>query len=69
VGAQGKCRLRVKIQQLGTLAGKEVNEVHYFYRPKLLKEQPSISPEHYAAITKQAQTKAGKSEDQDNIPF
>ena len=34
VGARGKCRLKVEIAQMGALAGKEVNKVHSFHRPK-----------------------------------
>jgi hypothetical protein len=34
VGARGKCRLKVEIAQMGALAGKEVNKVAWFHRPK-----------------------------------
>jgi hypothetical protein len=34
VGAKGKCRLKVEIAAQGSLAGKEVNKVAWFHRPK-----------------------------------
>ena len=34
MGARGKCRLKVEIAQMGALAGKEVNKVAWFHRPK-----------------------------------
>ena len=34
VGARGKCKLKVEIAQQGALAGKEVNKIDRFYRPK-----------------------------------
>jgi hypothetical protein len=34
VGAKGKCRIKVEIAKMGTLAGKEVNKVAWFMRPK-----------------------------------
>jgi hypothetical protein len=34
VGAKGKCRLKVEIAAQGSLAGKEVNKVGWFHRPK-----------------------------------
>jgi hypothetical protein len=33
-GAKGKCRLKVEIAAQGALAGKEVNKVAFFHRPK-----------------------------------
>ena len=34
IGAKGKCRLKVEIAAQGSLAGKEVNKVAWFHRPK-----------------------------------
>jgi hypothetical protein len=34
VGARGRCRLKVEIAQAGALAGKDVNKVSFFLRPK-----------------------------------
>ena len=46
VGARGKCRLKVEVAQVGALAGKEVNKVAFFHRPKQLVEQqlPKVGP-------------------------
>jgi hypothetical protein len=43
VGARGKCRLKIETASVGTLAGKEVNRVHYYYRPKEI-AQPKAGP-------------------------
>lgn len=43
VGARGKCRLKLEIAQQGTLAGKEVNKVDYFYTVKELASQPATA--------------------------
>jgi hypothetical protein len=71
VGAKGKCRLKVELAQQGALAGKEVNKVHYFYRPKEVgpttQQAPqTISQEEY----KKAQVAAPADDlEPDDIPF
>ena len=80
VGARGKCRLKVEIAKMGTLAGKEVNKVHYFHRPKQVgpsTEPPrqSFTPEEYKksqeAIAKTVAGPVGSDLDvePDDIPF
>lgn len=81
VGARGRLRLKVEIAQMGTLAGKEVNKVHYFYRPKELEQQvPQTYPEaeiKKAAKDVQAAAQSGAIdpetqrpyEEPDDIPF
>src|SRR4029077_5668539 len=79
VGAKGKCRLKVEIAAQGSLAGKEVNKVAFFHRPKQV--GASVEPlkqsfteseikESQAAIAK---TLADKDPDldvePDDIPF
>lgn len=47
VGARGKCRLKTEIAQQGTLAGKEVNAVHWLHRPHELAsgtQLPRVGP-------------------------
>lgn len=72
IGARGRCRLKVEIAQMGALAGKEVNRVHYFYRPKELSEQaPQIYSEaevKKASKSAQAAAQPGDTEP-DDIPF
>jgi hypothetical protein len=79
-GARGRCRLKVEIAALGALAGKEVNAVDRFYRPKELNpaaEGPrqSYSKEEVAAGQEKAERRSGKPRDPDldaapdDIPF
>ena len=43
IGARGKCRLKTEVAQMGSMAGKEVNRVAYYYRPKEV--GPTAAPE------------------------
>jgi len=75
VGAKGKCRIKVEIAKIGTLAGKEVNKVAWFMRPKQVgptAEQPpsSYSPAEVNQAAKAAQAAAGGDDvEPDDIPF
>jgi hypothetical protein len=77
VGAKGTVHLRVKIAEMGALAGKEVNEVHYFYRPKEVgprtaaEARTSFSRAEMEQIRKEAVKGAGgpTQEEPDDIPF
>ena len=74
-GAKGKCRLTIEIAQQGTLAGKEVNKVHYFYTPKA-SQAPSaksfprdeFEKAHKKQLTKAGNTVAAEPEP-DDIPY
>lgn len=75
IGARGRCRLKVEIAQMGALAGKEVNRVAYWYRPKELGPTAEQAPQTYtesevkkAAKTVQAKAQPGDTEP-DDIPF
>jgi hypothetical protein len=79
-GARGRCRLKVEIAALGALAGKEVNAVDRFYRPKEVgpaAEGPrqNFSKQEVAAGQGQAERRAGKPRDPEldaapeDIPF
>jgi len=75
VGAKGKCRLKVEIAAQGSLAGKEVNKVAWFHRPKQVgpsTEQPptSYSKPEVEKAAKAAQAAAGGDDmEPDDIPF
>ena len=74
VGAKGKCRLKVEIAQMGALAGKEVNKVHYFYRPKEVgptaaKGKTYSQSEFNKARHKQQEASGSDEPDQDQIPY
>jgi hypothetical protein len=79
VGAKGKCRLKVEIASQGALAGKEVNKVAWFHRPKQVgptAEQPPQSftkaeiKESQAAIAKTIGAKDPDLDvEPDDIPF
>jgi len=75
VGAKGKCRLKVEIAAQGSLAGKEVNKVAWFHRPKQVgpgAEQPpsSYSPAEVNQAAKAAQAATGGDDlEPDDIPF
>jgi hypothetical protein len=74
-GARGKCRLKVEIAQMGTLAGKEVNRVAYYYRPKQIGPAAEVSRQSYssqevAKANKAAQEAIGGDDiAPDDIPF
>jgi hypothetical protein len=77
-GARGRCRLKVEIAQMGALAGKEVNRVAYYYRPKQVgpsiePTKQSYSPEEVKKATQDARRRAGGPSDDDmepsDIPF
>jgi hypothetical protein len=80
VGAKGKCRLKVEIAAQGSLAGKEVNKVAWFHRPRQVgptAEQPPrqsfTEAEIKASQAAISKTLAGKDPDldvaPDDIPF
>src|SRR4029077_3808175 len=79
VSAKGKCRLKVEIAAQGSLAGKEVNKVAFFHRPKQVgpaTEQPRQSFTQSEIKASQAaigRTLTGKDPDldvePDDIPF
>ena len=79
VGAKGKCRLKVEIAKMGTLAGKEVNKVGFFHRPKQVgpsaeaPRQSFTESEIRASQAAIGKTLAGKDPDldvePDDIPF
>jgi len=61
VGASGRCRLKVEIAQQGALAGKEINKVQFFHRPK------QIDTKATQATVRPAPKQV--SNDPDDIPF
>jgi hypothetical protein len=75
VGAKGKCRLKVVIAEQGNLAGKEVNKVAWYYRPKEVGPTAQQAPQTYSEpearkAAKAAQAAAGSSDiEPDDIPF
>jgi hypothetical protein len=80
VGAKGKCRLKVEVAQQGSLAGKEVSKVHYFYIPKQVGPTAAQAPQTYSneefnkAAKQQAARSAGPAAsdlavEPDDIPF
>jgi hypothetical protein len=73
VGAKGKCRLTTEVAQLGALAGKEVNKVHYFYTPKAAgkpqeEKQTIFSQSEFQKARQQQRTSAGEPEPSE-IPY
>src|SRR5215510_5204588 len=44
VGAKGRVRLKIEIAKEGTLAGKEVNKVAFFHKPKEIKQPSAAGP-------------------------
>jgi hypothetical protein len=75
VGAKGKCRLKVEIAAQGSLAGKEVNKVAWFHRPKQVgpsteQPPPSYSKPEVEKAAKATQVAAGGDDvEPDDIPF
>jgi hypothetical protein len=72
IGAKGKCRLKVEIAAQGSLAGKEVNKVAWFHRPKQVGPTAEQPPSSYspAEVNKAAQAAAGGDDlEPDDIPF
>jgi hypothetical protein len=75
VGAKGKCRLKVEIAQQGSLAGKEVNKVAWFHRPKQIGPAAAQAPQNYSKpevekAASAAQAAAAPSDvEPDDIPF
>jgi len=72
VGAKGKVRLKVEIAEQGTLAGKEVNKVAFFHRPKEIgpatKTQASVQ-QHEQAQQEVKAAAGGTEFEPDDIPF
>ena len=71
VGARGKCRLKVELAQQGTLAGKEVNKVHYYHKPKEVgpTAPKTYSKEEAESAQGQAVKNAGGDDEPIEIPF
>jgi hypothetical protein len=75
VGAKGKCRLKVEIANQGSLAGKEVNKVAWFMRPKQVGPSAESTKQSYSQaevnkVAKAAQAAAGGDDmEPDDIPF
>jgi hypothetical protein len=80
VGARGRCRLKVKIAEKGNLAGKEVNELHYFHRPKEAgagtgSEQPGAVQDYSKSDLERARKEAAAASNRslepepDDIPY
>jgi hypothetical protein len=75
VGSKGKCRLKTEKSEMGALAGKLVNKVHYFYAPRQV--GPVQSPQSYTpaevanAAADQRRRSAGGQDDVEpqDIPF
>jgi hypothetical protein len=73
VGARGRCRLTTEVAQQGNLAGKEVNKVHYWIRPKEvgpITEKPprSFTKEEVESQRKATAKKAERDPDLDDAP-
>lgn len=75
-GAKGRCRLTTEVAQMGSMAGKEVNKVHYFYTPKAAgngkpqEEKQSYSQSEFQKARQQQRTSAGAAEPEpDQIPY
>lgn len=76
VGAKGRCRLKIEIAQMGALAGKEINRVDRFYRPKQVgpgAEQPprtSYNPDEVAKAQAEQRRRSGDDDmAPDDLPF
>jgi len=73
VGARGKCRIKVEIAQQGALAGREVNKVAFFHRPKQVgpAAEQEVSKDEFARARKEAAQRAGAPNDlePEDIPF
>ena len=77
VGARGKCRLKVEVAEKGKLAGKEVNRIGWYYRPREI--GPTAPPEasqtntreQVEAIKKETLRRArgGPEDEPSDIPF
>jgi|SRR5215469_3949535 len=72
-GARGKCRIKVEIAQQGALAGREVNKVAFFHRPRQVGPQAEqeVSKDEFARARKEAAQRAGAPSDLEpnDIPF
>jgi hypothetical protein len=74
-GAKGKCHLKVVIAEKGTLAGKEVNKVGWYFIPKQVGPAAAQAPQSYSneefnKAAKQTQAAAaGGDIEPDDIPF
>jgi hypothetical protein len=79
-GAKGKCHLKVVIAEKGTLAGKEVNKVGWYFIPKQVGPAATQEPQSYSneefnkAAKQQVARSAGPAAsdlavEPDDIPF
>lgn len=78
IGARGRCRLVQEESQQGKLAGKMVNKVAWFYRPREVgpttEEQPRSFTKEEVEASRKATTKAAERDPDldvapDDIPF
>jgi hypothetical protein len=74
VGAKAKCKIKIEIAQQGKLAGKPVNKVAYFYRPREIGPTAQQEPQTYSEAevkkaAKEQAKKAGFEEEPEDIPF
>lgn len=74
--AHGRCRLKVEVAQQGSMAGKEVNRVQFYYRPREVgpstqAPRTSYHPDEFVKAREEARTRAGApGEDEvQDIPF
>jgi hypothetical protein len=67
IGAKGRCRLKIEVAQQGKLAGKEVNRVAFFHRPRELSPETYDPHEFEQKMRESAQ--GGSGEEPDDIPF
>jgi hypothetical protein len=72
-GAKGKCRLKVETAQQGAMAGKEVNKVAFFHKPKQVGPgaEQSVSTDEFTKARAQSAVRAGATQElePDDIPF
>lgn len=77
VGAYGRCKLKIEIAKMGSLAGKEVNKVGWFHAPEQVgpnaEQAPrqSYSQEEYNQARRQQEAKTAGPDDLEptDIPF
>lgn len=74
-GAHGKCRLKLEVAQMGSMAGKEVNRIAYYYRPKEVgptaAPKQGVSDAKWAEQQRRSKQAAGAPSDEEpnDIPF
>lgn len=74
-GAKGRCRLKVETAQQGALAGKEVNKVAFFHRPKEVGPATEVKQDFSSQEVAEQKTQPNKAAggpnkfEPDDIPF